>query len=149
MLAMITIILSSMIDKCCRHSRRPSHVYVKCMKYRDNKQLKRSLIKETNKYIHGNDSILCAKCSIQKETNKCIHGNDSKLFAKCSIQNRDQILCINGWRHNTCGNCIRKTNEKMNRKVTKSSSNIKSSRKVTNRIVLWIIAIISVNILSQ
>ena len=78
------------------------------MKYRDNKQLKRSFIKETN---------------------KCIHGNDSSLCAKCLMQNKDEILCIHGRRHNTCGTCIRKINEKMNRKASKSSNNIKFSRK--------------------
>jgi hypothetical protein len=34
-----------------------------------------------------------------------------------------KLLCIHGSRHNTCGNCIRKTNEKMKRKVTKLNSN--------------------------
>jgi len=36
----------------------------------------------------------------------------------------DQILCIHGRRHNTCGNCIRKTNEKMKRKLTKSNRTV-------------------------
>jgi hypothetical protein len=53
------------------------------------------------------------------------------LCGKCLIQNKDQILCIHGRRYNTCGNCIRKRNEKMNRRASKFSSNIKSSRKVT------------------
>ena len=65
MLVTITIIVSCMIDKCCRHSRLLSHVCVKCGKYRDNERLKRSFIKETNKCIHGNDSSLCEKCLIQ------------------------------------------------------------------------------------
>ena len=59
---------------------------------------------------------------------KCIHGNDSSKCEKFSIlKDRDKMLCIHGRIHNTCGTCIRRTNEKMKRKVTTSNSNIKLS----------------------
>ena len=86
MLVTITIIVSCMIDKCCRHSRLLSHVCVKCVKYRDNERLKRSFIKETNKCIHGNDSSLCEKCLIQnKDQILCVHGTTLNLLSLCNI----------------------------------------------------------------
>ena len=65
----------------------------------------------------------------------CIHGNSSKcekflrqknnVFAKENNNKKinDEMLCIYGRRHYTCGNCIRRKNEKMKRKVTISNSN--------------------------
>ena len=35
-----------MNDKCCRHKRLLSHDCVKCIKYKDSQQLKRSLLNE-------------------------------------------------------------------------------------------------------
>ena len=83
-------------DKCCRHKRLLSHDCVKCIKYKDSKQLKRSLLNDELKLrllievkcIHGNDSSKCEKCSIQDSDKMlCIHGNDdSSKCEKCSIQ---------------------------------------------------------------
>ena len=90
-----------MKDKCCRHKRLLSHDCVKCIKYKDSKQLKQSLL---------NDQL---KRSMLIEV-KCIHGNDSSKCEKCSIlKDSDKMLCIHGRIHNTCGNCIRRKNEKM------------------------------------
>ena len=137
-----------MKDKCCRHKRLLSHDCVKCIKYKGSKQLKRSLLNEQLKLsilievkcIHGNDSNKCEKCLIQDSDKMlCIHGNSSKCEKCLRLKNNgiakennmkkinDEMLCIHGRILNTCGTCIRRTNEKMKRKVTISNSNIKLS----------------------
>ena len=68
-----------MRDKCCRHSRISSHVCVKCMKYRDNKKLKRIVLNEE------------LKLNMLKEENQCCHGNCSSKCQKCRIHNSDFI----------------------------------------------------------
>ena len=85
-----------MKGKCCRHKRFLSHDCVKCIKYKDSKQLKRSVLNEQLKLsmlievicIHGNDSSKCEKCSILKDTDKvlCIHGICSSTRNKCLLQ---------------------------------------------------------------
>ena len=72
-----------MKDKCCRYSRLLSYVCVKCMNYRDNERLKRSSLNEQ------------LKLSMLKEEIECIHGNESTLCATCSIQYRDQMSTYN------------------------------------------------------
>ena len=74
-----------MKDNHCRHKRLLSHECVKCIKYKDSKRLKRSILIVV-KCIHGNDSCKCEKCSILKDS--------------------VNMLCIHGRIHNTCGNCI-------------------------------------------
>jgi hypothetical protein len=65
----------------------------------------------------------------------CIHGrNDVSKCEKCSIlKDSDKMLCIHGRTHNTCGNCIRRKNEKMKRKMINSNRNIKSSNEQIKR----------------
>ena len=81
-----------MKDNCCRHKLTLSHDCVKCIKYKDSKQLKRSVLNEQLKLsmlievkcIHGNDdSSKCEKCSISDKM-LCIHGNSSKCENDCS-----------------------------------------------------------------
>ena len=72
-----------MKDKCCRHKWLLSHDCVRCINYKDSKQLKRSLL---------NDEL---KLRLLIEV-KCIHGNDSSKCEKCSIQDSDKMLCIHG-----------------------------------------------------
>jgi len=100
-----------MKDNCCRHKLRLSHDCVKCINYKDSFRLKRSLLNEQ------------LKLSVSIEV-KCIHGNDSSKCEKCSIlKDSDKMLCIHGRIHNTCGNCIRRNNEKMKRKMKPSKLN--------------------------
>ena len=85
-----------MKDNCCRHKQLLSHDCVKCIKYKDSKQLKLSMLIDQLKLsmlievkcIHGNDCSKCEKCSIQDSDKMlCIHGNDdSSKCEKCSIQ---------------------------------------------------------------
>ena len=138
-----------MKDNCCRHKLLLSHDCVKCIKYKDSFRLKRSLLNEQLKLsvsievkcIHGNDSSKCEKCLILKDSVKmlCIHGrNDVSKCEKCSIlKDSDKMLCIHGRTHNTCGNCIRRKNEKMKRKM------INSNRKMVFIMVKQIINILS------
>ena len=81
-----------MKDKCCRHKRLLSHDCVKCIKYKDSQQLKRSLL---------NDQL---KLNMLIEV-KCIHANDEK----CSIQDSDKMLCIHG-NSSKCEKCLRQKN---------------------------------------
>jgi len=134
-----------MKDNCCRHKLPLSHDCVKCIKYKYSFGLKRSLLNEQLKLsilievkcIHGNDSSKCEKCLIQNSDKMlCIHGNSSKCEKCLLLKNNgivkennikkinDEMLCIHGRILNTCGTCIRRTNEKMKRKLSTSNSNI-------------------------
>ena len=78
-----------MKDKYCRHKRLLSHGCVKCIKYKDSKRLKQSMLIEV-KCIHGND-------------------NDSSKCEKCYIQDSDKMLCIHG-NSSKCEKCLRQKN---------------------------------------
>ena len=65
-----------------------------------------------HKRLLSHDCVKCIKCKRLKRS-----------LLNEQLKQSNQMLCIHGRRHNTCGDCIRRTNEKMKRKVTKLNSN--------------------------
>ncbi len=92
-----------MKDICCRHGRLLSQGCAKCIKYIDNRRLKRSLLNEVIECIRGNDSSNCEKCAMQENIIIIYIDNDNILLS-------DSLLCCHGCRKGTCEKCSRKKN---------------------------------------